>query len=596
MLAAVRELKASFGIDARRIDAVGCLLTDGEFRSVAELVSLSGTSRRTAEAVLRAAERHLDSSAGRVRISEPYAAAYAAEFGCAADEPVPDLWDRLARRDPVVLAEAAGLVEHAPAAQRDLDQVPATPVTVLKRGHYLRRSFDLRGAHVLCVGDHDLTSLGLFLAGGADGLRVSVVDADEALLGYIDAEARQRGFDVRCFAADLRLGLPPALLESAQLIFTDPPYTPDGVGLFVTRGLQGLADTRNGRVLVAYGFGEQPALGLAVQQALSPLHLAYEAVLPGFSRYAGAEAIGGEAALYVLRPTRRSRNAAQADPAAEARAGLYTGGVQSVESAPGGLDEAAAAAILGLAAGPGEPVLLVGPGWPEGAGGGARPGNAGNAGGGARPGNAGGGVRPGNAVGKEPARAGRGERLPLSALMAAPLPRSLQSRTAVINLYPGFGAQVFRALLAASARRVVIVCRNSVPELRDAAGQRALARLIAPKYRITRLLRSTPEPDMAVILADKPPAGDMNLTAGEQLAAYVYARAHGKLGNAWREGLIALWASRGQGLTKRDARDLIESVTARPDLLDRCPVDLPGPLFPPLISEIERSAAAAPPT
>jgi len=555
MLAAVRELKASFGIDARRIDAVGCLLTDGEFRSVAELVSLSGTSRRTAEAVLRAAERHLDSSAGRVRISEPYAAAYAAEFGCAADEPVPDLWDRLARRDPVVLAEAAGLVEHAPAAQRDLDQVPATPVTVLKRGHYLRRSFDLRGAHVLCVGDHDLTSLGLFLAGGADGLRVSVVDADEALLGYIDAEARQRGFDVRCFAADLRLGLPPALLESAQLIFTDPPYTPEGVGLFVTRGLQGLADTRNGRVLVAYGFGEQPALGLAVQQALSPLHLAYEAVLPGFSRYAGAEAIGGEAALYVLRPTRRSRSAAQADPAAEARAGLYTGGAQSVESAPRGLDEAAAAAIAGLAAGPGEPVLLVGPGWPGGA--------------------------------------GRGERLPLSALMAAPLPRSLQSRTAVINLYPGFGAQVFRVLLAASARRVAIVCRNGVPELRDAAGQRVLARLIASKYRITRLLRSTPEPDMAVILAEHAPASE--LTAAEQVAGYVYARAHGKLGNAWREGLIELWASRGQELTKRDARGLIESVTARPDLLDRRPVDLPGPLFPPLMSDIERSAAAAPP-
>jgi N4-bis(aminopropyl)spermidine synthase len=571
MLAAVRELKASFGIDARRIDAVGCLLTDGEFRSVAELVSLTGTSRRTAEAVLRAAERYLDASAGRVRISAPYAAAYAAEFGCAADGPVPDPWDRLARRDPVVLAEAAGLVAHAPAAQRDLDQVPATPVTVLKRGHYLRRSFDLRGAHVLCVGDHDLTSLGLFLAGGADGLRVSVVDADEALLGYLDAEARRRGFDVRCFAADLRLGLPPALLESSQLIFTDPPYTPEGVRLFVTSGLQGLADTRNGRVLVAYGFGEQPALGLAVQEALSPLHLAYEAVLPGFSRYAGAEAIGGEAALYVLRPTRRSRSAAQADPAAEARAGLYTGGAQSVESAPRGLDEAAAAAIVGLAAGPGEPVLLVGPGWPEGAG----------------------GVRPGKAGGEEPAGGGRGERLPLSALMAAPLPRSLQSRTAVINLYPGFGAQVFRVLLAASARRVAIVCRNGVPELRDGAGQRVLARLIAPKYRITRLLRSTPEPDMAVILAEHAPASE--LTAAEQVGGYIYARAHGKLGNAWREGLIELWASRGQELTKRDARGLIESVTARPDLLGRRPVDLPGPLFPPLMSDIERSAAAAPP-
>jgi N4-bis(aminopropyl)spermidine synthase len=556
MLAAVRELKASFGIGARRIDAVGCLLTDGEFRSVAELVSLTGTSRRTVEAFLRAAERQLDASDGRVRISAPYAPAYAAEFGCGRLTPVPDPWDELARRDPAVLAEATGLAERAPVPQRDLDQVPATPVTILKRGHYLLRSFDLRGAHVLCVGDHDLTSLGLFLAGGADGLRVSIVDADEALLGYIDAEARRRGFDVGCYAADLRLGLPTRLRESSQLIFTDPPYTPEGVHLFVTRGLQGLADTRNGRVLVAYGFGEQPALGLAVQQALSALHLAYEAVLPGFNHYTGAEAIGSEAALYVLRPTRRSPSSAQAGGDDHPRPGLYTQGFQAVESAARPLAAGAAARILGLAAGAGDDVLLVGDGWPQVSG---------------------------------------GKRLPLAALMAAPLPRGLHGRTEVINLYPGFGSLVFRALLAASAPRVAVVCRNGVPELRDAAGQRALARLIAPKYRITRLLRSTPEPDMAVILAEEPPAGDPNLTSGEQIAGYIYARAHGKLGNAWREGLIALWASRGQELTKRGARDLIESVTARPDLLDRSPVDLPGPLFPPLISEIERSAAAAPP-
>jgi N4-bis(aminopropyl)spermidine synthase len=555
MLAAVRELRASLGIDARRIDAVGCVLTDGEFRSVAELVSLTGMSRRTVEAVLRAAEPHLDTSDGRVRIGGLHAPAYAAEFGCGRDAPVRDPWDELARRDPAALADAAGLVERAPAPQRDLDQVPATAETVLKRGHYLLRSFDLRGAHVLCVGDHDLTSLGLFVAGGADGLRVSVVDADEALLGYIDAQARQRGFDVRCYAADLRLGLPAALHESSQLVFTDPPYTPEGVRLFVGRGLQGLADSRNGRVLVAYGFGEQPALGLAVQQALSPLHLTYEAVLPGFNRYAGAEAIGGEAALYVLRPTRRSGSSAQAGTDLPG-SGVYTHGAQSVESAARPLADAAAARILALTAGPGEDVLLVGGGWPESCG---------------------------------------GQRLPLAALMAAPPPARMHGHTAVINLYPGFGSLVFRALLAMSARRVAIVCRNGVPELRDAAGQRALARLIAPKYRITRLLRSTPEPDMAVILAEEPPAGDPNLTAGEQVAGYIYARAHGKLGNTWREGLITLWKSRGQQLAKRDARDLIGSVTARPDLLDRCPIDLPAHLFTPLFAELERSAAAEPP-
>jgi hypothetical protein len=236
---------------------------------------------------------------------------------------------------------------------------------------------------------------------------------------------------------------------------------------------------------------------------------------------------------------------------------MYTHGTQSVESAARPLADATADRILALTAGPGEDVLLVGGGWPESCG---------------------------------------GQRLPLAALMAAPPPGGLHRHTAVINLYPGFGSLVFRALLVVSARRVAIVCPNGVPELRDAAGQRALARLIAPKYRITRLLRSMPEPDMAVILAEEPPAGDPNLTAGEQVAGHIYARAHGKLGNTWREGLITLWKSRSQQLTKRDARDLIASVTARPDLLDRCPIDLPGHLFPPLFAELERSAAAEPPT
>jgi len=558
MLAAIRELRASFGIDARRIDSVGCLLADGRFRSVEELVSLTGTSRRTVEAVLRAAEPHLESSDGRVRIRGPHARAYAEELGCGQNPPVRDPWDEMAGRDPVALTEMARLIEHAPAARRDLDQIPATALTVLKRGHYLLRSFDLRGAHVLCVGDHDLTSLGLFLAGGAAGLRVSVVDIDESLLEYIDTEAQQRGFGIRCYFADLRLGLPAALHDSSPLIFTDPPYTPEGVHLFVTRGLQALADQHNGRVLVAYGFGErQPALGLAVQQALSPLHLAYEAVLPAFNRYAGAQAVGAAAALYLLRPTSRSGSAARAS-AEGLRPELYTRGAQSVESGARGMDPVAAAAILALAD-PGESPLLVGEGWPADAG---------------------------------------GTRLPLASFMAAPLPRGVHDHQAatVISLYPGFGSVVLRALLAASAHRVAVVCRNDVPELRDAAGQRALAQLIGPKYRITRLLRSTPGPDMAVILAERAPAA--GLTAADQVAAFIYGRSHGKLGNAWREGLISLWTSRGQVLTKRDARRAIESAWPGADALDRRLLDLPRHLFPALLEAIGRSvrACAADPT
>ncbi|HEY0718973.1 MAG TPA: bis-aminopropyl spermidine synthase family protein, partial [Streptosporangiaceae bacterium] len=299
-LGPIRELRASLRIEAGRVDAVGALLVGGEYRSPDELVSATGTSRRTVDALLRAAGPLLESADGRVRFSLSSAAAAAAEFGGGPGVPAPDPWEMLATGDPEMVTAAAALVAGAPHPVPELDHVPATPVTVLKRGHYLRSTFDLRQARVLFVGDHDLTSLGLFLAGGAPGLKASVVDVAEPLLEYIDTEARKRGYDIRCHFADLRLGLPGALREAADAAFTDPPYTPEGVRLFVTRGLQGMANRRTGRVLVAYGYGEQPALGLAVQEAVSPLHLTYEAVLPGFNRYDGARASGSRAALYVL--------------------------------------------------------------------------------------------------------------------------------------------------------------------------------------------------------------------------------------------------------------------------------------------------------
>ncbi|MFB4306251.1 bis-aminopropyl spermidine synthase family protein [Actinomadura sp. GTD37] len=550
-LDAVRALRAEFGIDAGRVDQIGRLLTGGDFRTVEEVVSLTGTSRRTVEAVFRALEPDLESSGDGRRVQEGRAAEYRCLFGAREPFGVRDPWTDDARRDPAAVAAMAGLIGAAPPPVQALDHVPATAETVVKRARFMLDGFDLTGAHVLFVGDHDLTSLGLFVAGGAPGLRASVVDVDERLLEFVGAEAARRGWDVRCHFADLRLGLPAALRESCELVFTDPPYTPEGVQLFVARGLQGLRDHRNGRVLLAYGFGErQPALGLAVQKALNPLHLAYEAMLPGFNRYAGAQAVGGAAALYVLRPTRRTAGAARA-AADDTRTAMYTHGAQSVE-ASGGLDAQAAARVLELGADAGEKTLLVGDGWPADA---------------------------------------PGRRIALPAFLGAPLPRNLQDHgTALVNLYPGFGASAVRALLAANAHRVGLVCRNDLPLLKDAEGQREFAGLVAPKFRIVRRLRDTPGPGQALVLAERAePEGD-----AERVLGYMYARAHGKLGNAWREGLIAARKAAGTTLTKSEGRRAIEASASRPDLLERSLMELPLYLFAVLEGDVRRSVDALP--
>jgi hypothetical protein len=168
-----------------------------------------------------------------------------------------------------------------------------------------------------------------------------VVDVDQGVLAFLDGRAD-------CYFADLRIALPEPLHDRFDLVVTDPPYSPEGVGLFAARAVEAIRRHDSGRVILAYGFPPaSPALGLKVQKSLGALDLVYEAVLPDFNRYAGAQAIGSRSAQYVLRPTRRSKRAA-ARVAERTLPAIYSHGRQAVESArtPPALEGAAEIAEL----------------------------------------------------------------------------------------------------------------------------------------------------------------------------------------------------------------------------------------------------------
>ena len=174
--------------------------------------------------------------------------------------------------------------------------------------------------------------------------------------------AAERDLPITTAFADLRLGLPPAYAGRADLAFTDPPYTPEGVGLFVTRALVGLRRSGQERVAIAYGFSpHQLTRGFRTQSALHELRLVLEAVLPRFNRFDGAEAIGAAAALYVARPTRWTWPIVDRAGGVDPR--IYTRGAASAESGASPLP-AATVALLDAAV-PGPDRLLVGDGWPD---------------------------------------------------------------------------------------------------------------------------------------------------------------------------------------------------------------------------------------
>ncbi|MEV0149589.1 MULTISPECIES: bis-aminopropyl spermidine synthase family protein [unclassified Nonomuraea] len=317
----VERLLTEAGVDSRRLRHALTLLCDGQWWTLADLVRETATSRRTIEALLR--EVRLEHS-GDDRFRVPPADSPGYQDLLAMAPPPEDPVAHLLPHYRHVLERLTELVASGPRSRHALDHVAATPETVLRRALLLGARFWLPGARLLCVGDHDLTSLAVKLVHPETD--VTVVDIDERILRHIDAQ----DLGVRTRWADLRLGLPPSATDH-DLAVTDPPYTPEGVGLFVARALEGLKP--DGRVLLAYGASERtPALALKVQGALSALNLSYEAIYPDFNRYDGAEAIGSAADLYVLRPTSRTRPAVAARVERLSTA-IYTQGPQSVESA-----------------------------------------------------------------------------------------------------------------------------------------------------------------------------------------------------------------------------------------------------------------------
>jgi hypothetical protein len=300
-----------------------------------------------------------------------------------------------------------------------------------------------------------------------------VVDVDERILAYVDERAAELGAAVRTRWADLRLGLPSSAEGFADVVVTDPPYTADGVGLFVARGVQGLREQSRGRVLLAYGASDRtPMLALKVQNTLRDLNLVSEAIYPDFNRYYGAEAIGSAADLYVLRPTSKSLPAAVAR-AERFSAAIYTQGPQAVEAA--GQVPVSADDLGDLRAD-----VLVGT-WPN-------------------------DVLPGV------------PRARLSTWLGKPY--AAKVREVGVALPAGMDAVLARVLLATRAERVRVVAGAAV-DVGD------LAETLEPVYEL--------DVDGRVVEAVRKPSGGGD-PASVVLRA-VMDRAHGKVANVWRDAL-----------------------------------------------------------
>lgn len=208
------------------------------------------------------------------------------------------------------------LTDLRPKAKRKLDQFGVTEETLAARANFLASRGFLTDGKVLFLGDYDLTSLAVLPV--AKNTEVWALDIDCEVLDVIK---RESGEAIRTVQHNLCSPLPKRLIASFDCIFVDPPYSPGGITLFLSRALEALTKGKRARIILSYGASEKaPERMLTVQKKILEHSIVIEELLPGFNEYLAAKTIGDRSDLYILRLTPRTKPLVQG----EYRGKIYT--------------------------------------------------------------------------------------------------------------------------------------------------------------------------------------------------------------------------------------------------------------------------------
>ena len=223
-------------------------------------------------------------------------------------KPEETLWSLLEddyyRKSIELLGKYAG---QRPSPERKYDQFTATVETTAKRASLLNFFEDVRGKRLLFLGDDDFTSVAV--AGLHTAPEVAVLDIDNRILDGIDSISKSEKLEINSGNYDARKTLPLSYSGKFDVVFTDPPYTADGIKLFVSRAIQALdLSNQTTRIYICYGNSDRAKERfLPIYEMFSASGLMVRWVFDKFNRYQGAKSIGSASSLFILKATSKTK-------------------------------------------------------------------------------------------------------------------------------------------------------------------------------------------------------------------------------------------------------------------------------------------------
>jgi S-adenosylmethionine decarboxylase proenzyme len=227
-----------------------------------------------------------------------------------------------------------GIYAGRPRVDVTLDQAYATPQTGIRRALLALAHDALLGKNLLCVGDDDLVSVAigfllrsLYLDFSKNKTQICVLEKDHRLAAYIQEIANQYHLPIICVETDLRDPLPIHVVGHFDAFYTDPPYTIEGLSLFLSRGIGGLKKEKGLPIFLS--FGQKPNEDIYLMQEVFLAHgLVLTGIYDKFNQYEGASFYGNVSRMLVLETTDHTKAVIPVTLAGKEK--IYTGDFRQV--------------------------------------------------------------------------------------------------------------------------------------------------------------------------------------------------------------------------------------------------------------------------
>ena len=207
------------------------------------------------------------------------------------------------------------IFKNRPLVDVTLDQSKCTVETAINRVIIGLANNSIIGKKILCIGDDDLISVTiniilkkLFDNNVPYNTKIYVYDKDNRILDYI--RTMSEIFELSCIACkklDMKNKLEKENISVFDTIFTDPPYTINGLELFLTRAVESIKKESGLFIFLSFAHKSQDAM-YKLENKILNLGLSIYQIIPCFNEYEGAEILGNKGQLIMLQTTREVSN------------------------------------------------------------------------------------------------------------------------------------------------------------------------------------------------------------------------------------------------------------------------------------------------